>query len=117
MQNKVIRRSKIKLINKDTGNLDEVISEESIPVGAVYDKNMISCEIHNRGQEDILFRNMIYPNGPQVILCLRDGFCHLPHQYYTGETKSGAPLEILKNYGSTKFKGNKLPSRPEGIMI
>nr|BFD67198.1 hypothetical protein HAGR004_22200 [Bdellovibrio sp. HAGR004] len=85
--------------------------------------NDVHCEIYNPMEEELIFERMedharrrlkmnLQP-GPQKVLCKPDGFCYLPHQYYTVKTKSGRPCRFIKNFGDEMFKGNKKPSAPE----
>lgn len=88
------------------------------------DPNMVCCEIYNPSLEELIFTEtrpvwvpvVIMPDGkkaPQIIRCKPQGFCFLPHQYYTVTNQSGAPIKLIKNFGDEMFKKNTLPSRPD----
>lgn len=82
------------------------------------------CEAYNDGSEDIVFKS-IHPEKHRMHFfgkpptfweqfeCKPGEWVFLPHLMYTGETKSGSPCKVVWNFGNAKFKGNKLPSRPE----
>lgn len=106
----------VELMNKDTGNMEKFISKENVRRDGVLDPNLICCEIYNLGKETITFKNMIQTWLPDII-CRPDDWCFLPHQYFTGSVPSGSEeIKVIKNYGDQKFKGNKLPSRPEAKL-
>ena len=108
---------KISLLNKDTGNKEDYLSRENVPRNASLDQRMICREIYNLMKEEITFTNMIFPNGPEKIVCKVDGHCFLPHAYYVATVKSGNPeIRVLENFGDQMFKGNKKPSRPEAKL-
>lgn len=78
-------------------------------------ESFVSVEIYNPMKETIFFDTMIeeeknFPNAHLKVL--PDSFILLPHQLYTAWTKSGSPITVIKNFGKTKFKGNKKPSNP-----
>lgn len=76
----------------------------------------VCFEAYNPMDEEIYFTEMIDENFPlhplQKILIKPKEWGFLPHGYFVASTKSGRPVTITKNYGSTKFTGNKYPSRP-----
>jgi hypothetical protein len=93
------------ITNRLTGNKEKVFVESNEPRG-VYDPNLLSVEIYNTMKEEITFIEMNTPH-PRIIKVKPDDFCYLPHQYFIGSVKSGAPISVVKNYGDNKFIGNK----------
>lgn len=91
-------------------------------------------EIYNKMDEDITFISnhpnwqnhyFVHPttgiqHGPlywKQAVCKPGEWVFLPHGLYNGFTKSGRPLTVVMNFGNEKFKGNKLPSRPEAKKV
>lgn len=108
-----MKENKIKLLNKDTGNMDTFLSRENMARNATFDPKLVCCEIYNVMKEDITFENMTKKGSP-IIICKKDDFCFLPHQYFKATVASGNPeIRVVMNFGDNMFKGNKKPSNPE----
>lgn len=108
---KSFRYIKAKLLNGDTGNTREVLIEKSdADKHSTTDPKMISFEVYNRGRNRIWFEEILLPEFGGMnrrIVCEPDGFCFLPHSYFTGYSDDGKDLNIVKNFGKMKFIGNK----------
>jgi hypothetical protein len=95
---------------------------------ATYDPNMVCYEAYNNSGFEIEFQSQRSEDIGTKYFKFRiknDDFAFVPHNYYTvfGLEKSGnrylpngTPLNILRNYGDAKFKGNKTPSSPDTIL-
>lgn len=103
------------LLDGETGNVKRVVKKMN---PNHYDRiamneTFLSVEIYNKLDEDMFFVSMIEEDKgmPHYKIAIRGkSFGLLPHQNYIGSTKSGRPLEMIKNFGKNKFIGNKHPS-------
>jgi hypothetical protein len=86
------------------------------------DPLMLAVEVYNPNKFNIEFRRRpdfdryVLENGknpgPAKIYCMADGFCILPHRYYTGHgigLPDHEPVNVLLNEGPDMGKGIKRP--------
>lgn len=125
---KKLVKSEIKLLT-DSGNHDtfEMIKDENSLAHATADPKMVCCEVYNGNKFDIIFQSQKQENiGTKYfnIKCKADDFCFLPHQYYfcRGIEKNGTLMpshvliDVILNFGESKFKGIKKASVPSNTI-